>query len=162
MRQLKVKRPDLVVVSSWTGASDRILDDEAPTPVSRRRGREMWQQGFIVGLEEMQRAGLSVAVVVNTPRGRFRDLASCVSKSAGDQCGMARQRAIPVEQIDKDAAATLPGVRIIDLADQFCGLNVCYSVKDDLIVYRDHAHHLTASFSMRLAPAFAPLFDKAR
>lgn len=162
MRQLKAKRPDLVVVSSWTGASDRILDEVTATSVSRQSGKGMWRQGFISILEEMQRSGLSVAVVPNTPRGRFRDLASCIAKSAGDQCGMARHRAIPGEQIDKDAAVTVPGVHIIDLADRFCGSNVCYSVKDDVIVYRDHAHHLTASFSKRLAPAFAPLFDKAR
>jgi peptidoglycan/LPS O-acetylase OafA/YrhL len=161
VRELLARRPALVVVSSWVGAATTLVDPATGVAVARSRSKALWTDAFESFLRRLAEAGLPVVVVPSTPRGRFRELTACLAGAPDDDCPMPRGRAIGADALEQTAAARVPGVRLLDLSHRFCGGNACYSVRSDTIVYRDHAHHLTATFSRTLEADFYALLRPA-
>ncbi|HRD74823.1 MAG TPA: acyltransferase family protein [Hyphomicrobiaceae bacterium] len=160
VRQLIADAPRLVVVSSWSGVATNLADDSGRA-LSRGQSRLAWREGFASLLGRLRRGGVEVAVVRGTPRGSFSELHSCllVGTATSDRCGRPRGNATAYSSLDLEVAATVAGVRLVDLADRFCGPNVCYSFRDGMIVYRDRHHHLTAAFSRSLSSDFKRLLQ---
>lgn len=158
IRRLIEERPQLVIISAWAGIAD-FMADERGRALTREASRVVWRDGYLRVLQRLRAAGLKVAVVRGTPRGNFADLQSCLSIAVGDGCGRPRGEATAYSEIERDVAANVPGVNLVDLADRFCGPNVCYSVRDGKIVYRDRHHHLTRTFALTLAPSFLRLLQ---
>jgi hypothetical protein len=50
------------------------------------------------------------------------------------------------------AAALVQGTAVVDLTEYFCDTKNCPAVVGNVIVYRDTASHVTASFAKTLAP----------
>ena len=57
--------------------------------------------------------------------------------------------------IDCGACEPQCPVHAIDMVDTICGPQLCPAVVGNIIVWRDN-HHLTASYSLALAPYLAP------
>jgi hypothetical protein len=78
---------------------------------------------------------------------RGRDEAECIS-----------DRSIAVDDavfaVERQAAAGLRHVSLLDLSDLFCRPDRCDPVKDGMVIYRD-ASHMTASYVKTLAPALS-------
>lgn len=69
-----------------------------------------------------------------------------------DRCGVARAAAFePAILAAQRAVADDRGGAVVDLADAFCDERMCPAVIGDALVYSDE-HHLTATYSARLAP----------
>ncbi len=154
LERLKRDQPALVVISSWEGAAKRMTDAEG-RPLAAGAATEAWQAGLRRFIGLLRNAGLRVVVIPSTPRGLFSELEPCLTPVATNHCPQPRPSATSYSRLTEATFAGAPqSVRIVSLTDQFCNANVCHSVRDGVIVYRDNAHHLTATFSLRLAPAF--------
>ncbi len=69
-----------------------------------------------------------------------------------DRCGVARDEAFePAILAAQRSVAEERGGAVVDLADAFCDERMCPAVIGDALVYSDE-HHLTATWSLRLAP----------
>ncbi|WP_346739539.1 acyltransferase family protein [Gordonia alkanivorans] len=100
--------------------------------------------------------GSRVLVVGDNPSVSEETL-SCVTRvSIGrDNSGeCATPRAVALAEPDPllAAASLVPGVRVLDMTDSFCEGDRCPAVIGDVIVYRDTAGHMTATYSQTLSP----------
>lgn len=157
----EVVRPDLVVVSSTQWNSLLDVDGEHVDPnllVGRDLSRRLFEEGLRQRWSELADAGLSVVVIRDTPRPSF-DVAECVgeNRQSLERCAFARSRAMEVNVAQVTVAAEL-GVPVIDLTNWLCDPQLCPAVIDDFLVWRD-AHHLTATYSLRLASALEGQFE---
>lgn len=157
IEQLIARRPALVVIATATSIAGKLGDPVTGHRLSRALSQLVWRDGFKVVLERLRAAGLQVAVVRSTPRGLGGNLLPCLGVGAGNQCPMAKPRSLDPNPPDAEIARQVDGVRLLDLSDRFCGPNACYSARNGSIVYRDGASHITATFSLTLAPDFAAL-----
>ncbi len=161
IRKLIEEKPRLVIISAWAGIANGMADEHGRV-LARKASQIAWSEGFYRVLQRLRSAGIEVAVVRGTPRGSFAQLASCLTATVGDGCGLPRARVTAYSALEQEVVATVSGVALVDLADRFCGPNVCYSVRDGKIVYRDRNHHLTRTFALTLAPTFLRILQEAR
>ena len=56
-----------------------------------------------------------------------------------------------VFEVEKAGAQGLPNVHFFDFTDSLCESDVCKTVRNGAVMYRDN-HHLTGSFASTLAP----------
>jgi peptidoglycan/LPS O-acetylase OafA/YrhL len=97
-----------------------------------------------------------VAILVDTPRFPF-DVPGCISAHMADvrACEVSRATAfLTRHRIVERTAARISGATLIDLSDAVCPWDSCPVVLNGMIVYRDN-HHLTATFALAMADAFA-------
>jgi SGNH domain (fused to AT3 domains) len=156
LQRLERDRPDLILISSWEGAARRMADPATQRRFARSASTEAWQLGFYKLLDRLKQNDIKTVVVPSTPRGRFSELETCFTRSPSHQCAEPKPSAMSYSQLAQDVARSR-AVRALDLNDYFCNAHVCHSVRDGEIVYRDRSHHLTASFSLKLAPAYLSL-----
>ncbi|MGE0056315.1 MAG: acyltransferase family protein [Hyphomicrobium sp.] len=159
LKRIESEKPNLVIVSTWEGAATRMASPETGQPLSRQESQEAWEQGYAAFLKRLQQAGVATAVIPSTPRGRFSDLEECLMAANTNQCALPKQQAIKYSRLSSDIAGKIEHITTLALDGRFCSENVCYSVRDGTIVYRDRNHHLTATFSRRLEPDFRQLLD---
>lgn len=159
LRRLESEKPNLVLVSTWEGAAARMANPQTAQPYSRQESKEAWEQGFTAFLKRLQQAGITTAVVPSTPRGRFSDLEGCLMPANTNQCPLPKQQAMRHSRLSSDIAGKIGNTTVMALDSRFCSENVCYSVRDGTIVYRDRNHHLTATFSRSLEPDFRQRLD---
>lgn len=76
-----------------------------------------------------------------------------------NQCPLPKQQAMRHSRLSSDIAGKIGNTTVMALDSRFCSENVCYSVRDGTIVYRDRNHHLTATFSRSLEPDFRQRLD---
>lgn len=162
IEKLIARRPALVVIATATSIAGKLGDPVTGRRLDHALSQHLWRDGFKVILERLRAAGLEVAVVRSTPRGLGGNLLACLGPGAGNQCPMAKPRALDPNPADTETARQVEGVRLVDLSDRFCGPNACYSARNGLIVYRDGASHITATFSLTLAPDFAALLNTVK
>jgi peptidoglycan/LPS O-acetylase OafA/YrhL len=96
-------------------------------------------------------AGSQVVAIRNTPYMKF-DPGDCLS-STPTKC------VTKLSDVERSSVLTLAAegqknVRAIDMVDTICGPQLCPAVVGNIIVWRDN-HHLTASYSLALAPYLA-------
>ena len=154
IQRLLADKPDAVIIASWTGLARKLSDATTGERLSRVASMALWQRGFADVLARLTSAGINVVVVRDTPRGQARYGSACLDRLIESECATPRPQAINAEMPDVVVAKRVPGVRVLDLTDRFCGRNSCPAVKDGIVVYRGDDNHLTATFSRKLAPAF--------
>lgn len=151
-------KPELVIISSWTGLSQKMHAGASGEPLSEAESLKRWKDGFERVLKKLTAAGIDVAVIRNTPRNRRDNILDCIARSGPDSCGTARQEAIMTSPPDVEVAQRFSNVTVKDLTDQFCGRNVCQAVLNGVIVYKDSTH-ITSTFSKTLAEPLSELLD---
>ncbi len=151
-------KPQLVVISSWTGLSRKMYVDASGAPVEESESLERWKNGFSRVLARLTEAGVNIAVIRNTPKNRRGNILDCIAQSGPDSCGTARQEAVMSSPPDVEVARRFSDVKVYDLTDHFCGRNVCQAVINGVIVYKD-ATHVTSTFAKTLAGPLAKLLD---
>lgn len=113
------------------------------------------QEEMVEGLRSLWRtltlAGARIVAIRNTPYVRF-DPGECLSATP-TKCFTSRGEGAPSNVL---ALATKAenNVAFIDMNDAICGPQLCPAVVGNIIVWRDN-HHLTASYSLALAPYLA-------
>ncbi len=102
-------------------------------------------------------AGSRIAVIADNPEAGEEALACLTRVRIGDSkigdCGTPRSEAFVTSDPLISAAKLVPGVTLIDLTPYYCTADRCPSIIGNVIVYRDEAGHLTATFARTLAPA---------
>ncbi|WP_084630639.1 acyltransferase family protein [Mesorhizobium sp. LSJC285A00] len=96
-------------------------------------------------------AGSQIVAIRNTPYMKF-DPGECLS-STPTKC-VTKLSDIERSNVLALAAEGQKNVRAIDMLDAICGPQLCPAVVGNIIVWRD-SHHLTASYSLALAPYLA-------
>ena len=151
-------KPQLVIISSWTGLSKKMYADASGASLSESESLKRWKDGFGRVLKRLTQAGINVAVIRNTPRNRRGNILDCIARSGPESCGTARQEAIVSSPPDVEVARRFSDVTVKDLTDHFCGRNVCQAVLNGVIVYQD-ATHVTSTFAKTLAEPLSELLD---
>jgi peptidoglycan/LPS O-acetylase OafA/YrhL len=126
---------------------------------------DTWREGSRKTLERLNSASITTVVLRDTPAPEV-DIPGCLAGNSSwwakrraptnNPCTTQRATALDdgVFRAEKEAAAGLSHVSVLDLSDLFCDDDVCPAIKDGLVVYRDESH-LTEPFSRSLAPGLA-------
>ncbi len=103
-------------------------------------------------LRRLRATGARVVMMANSPFAPD-DVPSCVSDHLDelDACAFARAEGYRRPPINREAAAAVRGVELIDSQPVVCPGARCPAVIGDVLVYRDD-NHLTATYSRTLAP----------
>ncbi|MER8658214.1 acyltransferase family protein [Mesorhizobium sp. LNJC405B00] len=101
---------------------------------------------------ELTEAGPQIIVIRNTPLMRFEP-GDCLSATPA-KCFTKRSDA-ELNNLLALAAEGQKNVRVVDMTDALCGPELCPAVVGNMIVWRDTGH-LTATYSLALAPYLAP------
>jgi len=96
-------------------------------------------------------AGSQIVAIRNTPYMKF-DPGDCLSATP-TKC-VTKLNEVERSDVLVLAAEGQKDVRAIDMVDTICGPQLCPAVVGNIIVWRDN-HHLTASYSLALAPYLA-------
>ena len=115
-----------------------------------------WQSGMESTVEAVD--GPEVAVLADVPH-RAETPAVCLSDDLEDagRCAAPVTSAFSPDIIRAErAAADATGARYLDLTPYLCNDQTCPMIIGNTLVYRD-GHHLTATFSAKLAP---PLWEQ--
>ena len=151
LERIGQEQPDLVLLANY-GASEPELEGETDDFAAR------WQTGMESTIEAID--GPEVAVLADVPHDPETP-AVCLS----DELENAGECATPISSAfdprivrAERAAAEATGADYLDLTPYLCNDETCPVIIGDLLVYRD-GHHLTATFSTKLAP---PLWEELR
>lgn len=113
------------------------------------------REEMIDGLRNLWRkltqTGARIVAIRNTPYIRF-DPGECLGATPA-KCFSSRGDGAPSDDLTLAAKAE-HNVTFIDMNDAICGPQLCPAVVGNIIVWRDN-HHLTASYSLALAPYLA-------
>jgi hypothetical protein len=109
-------------------------------------------------MEALAVASLRVVVVRDNPFSTF-DIPACVARSVRhywypkDACEIDRSTSLNLAafEAEREGARGLSNIHFIDLTDQLCEEEVCWSVRSGEVMYRD-SNHLTGSFARSLMP----------
>jgi peptidoglycan/LPS O-acetylase OafA/YrhL len=151
----------------WRGATLARLAALAPHAVVMtsanthvRAGAAEWQAGTARTLAAFAEAGVPVVLLRDTP-WPDQHVPHCLARSAWTAWWLGRRpctfpRTTPLAELaasrEKAAAASVPGVRYVDMTPEICGAPACDPYRDGMVLYYD-SHHLSATFSATLAPA---------
>jgi peptidoglycan/LPS O-acetylase OafA/YrhL len=117
--------------------------------------------GFLAVWKRLTDAGKQVVVIHDVPQTKDRaNSPNCVAANPGEPeaCANAVDQAL-VPDVEADAVSSAgPGVRAVQLTDQFCDVGRCYAVIGRVIVYRDFGH-ISDEYSTLLAPYLAHAID---
>ena len=100
---------------------------------------------------ELNESGVRIIAIRNTPFVKF-DPGDCLAADPR-KCVTARKE-VEASDVFAQAAAPLPGVRVVDMSDALCGKETCSAIVGNIIVWRDY-HHMTATYALSLAPYLA-------
>jgi peptidoglycan/LPS O-acetylase OafA/YrhL len=148
MKELRSEPPTVLVLANNTAYSGWIAENG--TPVSDKRGAEIWKAAFDRLMQEVP-ANTEIWLIRDTPR-MFTNILTCLSYS--DDCKRPRGDATS-QLIDETEMATRAGrkIKIFDFTDQLCDQRFCPAVINEMIVYRD-SHHITSTFAGRFMEEF--------
>ena len=135
---LETSRPDLVLISSWTGSS--FVSDPRP--------------GFAAEFARLRASGSLPIVIRDTPwgtedgTGYVRD---CVAAHAADPhtCDLPRKSAVHTDGAADAARAA--GVAVIDPTSWICGVSTCPAVVGNVLVWRDR-NHISNTYMLTMQP----------
>lgn len=110
--------------------------------------------------------GTKIVAIADNPSAT-EEAISCLTRfgaTADDMagCGMTTQEGMGKADAIVAAAQAVPGVSVVDLTDLYCIDGRCPAVIGNVIVYRDTAGHLSATYSATLAPYLADRINAAR
>jgi len=145
-------RPSAIVMATYTGATIRGFETEAPISTEDLR------LGTRRTLQGLSRAGVPIVVLRDTPLPPF-DIAACVVRRALHQLHAAEScdfdASIALNQAafsaERAAADNLKNIYFLDLSDLFCPGSTCPATQHGILVYQDD-NHMTGMFAGTLAP----------
>ena len=118
---------------------------------------EDWERGLRSTVSYLDSRGVKTVVIADVPRPEF-DVPTCLSRAAArshsaQDCNVSRSTALneDARRAERAAVTGLSNIRLLDFADQLCPNQVCQTLVDGQVVFRD-GDHLTSSFSQSLAP----------
>lgn len=142
------RKYDLVITSAarWTNGSDPQKAAAA----------------YAAFWEPVEAVGTRVVAVDDVPAVSTETL-QCVARVNFDPtnsaCQTQRSLALAVPDPLPIAAAKVHGAASVDLTDFFCARTACPAVIGNVLVYRDTASHMTATFSRSLGPFLVKRID---
>ena len=141
------ERPEVVLVGGRL-STPAMRDGKRLPP---KAGLPVLERGYVEVLERLRATGARVMVIKDLPRSPH-NIPDCIVKSLDrlDECAFPLT-ADNVETFDRDVAASVGGVRLIDLTRVICPDGLCRAVIGNAIVYRDY-DHMTPTFARTLAP----------
>ncbi len=109
------------------------------------------RDGYVRTLRRLEQTGADVVTLADNPHPP-QDIPACVSKSMDDlsACAFEEDDALDFARVGRDAAAEVPGVRLIDPTPMLCEDGTCPAVIGNALVYRNGAH-LTATYASGLS-----------
>jgi len=154
IRRILTLHPTTVIVGSATLCLGRKGRATSPFAVSL----DEWRNGTRRVLSSLTAAQLRIVALRDTPLPGF-DIPTCLARSVSHSwypagsCAMDKSASLDPElfEAEKTAARDLPDVHFLDMTDVLCGDNLCQTVQNGAIMYRDN-NHLTGSFAASLAP----------
>ncbi len=163
MQRIIELRPEVVVLSNWSG----YLDVPGPR-VRWTTNAEAWQSGMEHTVRTLGAAGLRIVLLADTPLPGF-DVVSCLARHAWnptlhrDPCEFPRASATSelAHRIDGEVAALVPSAQVVDLTDIICPARICRPQIGRSVLFRDD-HHLTTRFAASLADTLARRILSAR
>jgi hypothetical protein len=152
VQQLK---PDLVIMSSATNF--RILDPETGVKATSDRAKELYVVGIQKIVSDLSQAGIKVILIRDTPRFKSSPL-DCLSAYLPAGCRYPVAESVIEPRFSTAAVKDIPNVLPVDLTFALCGTQICETVRDGQIVWRD-THHITDSYARLLTPMFSELIS---
>ncbi|MFF2606615.1 acyltransferase family protein [Arthrobacter koreensis] len=97
--------------------------------------------GYDDGVRPFTEAGIQVLAMRDNPRFEF-DMFKCLESNGFDvrACHVPRSQLLAEVSPLEGLQARIPGVRVLDLSDQFCFDDACPGIIGNVIVYKDHDH----------------------
>ena len=142
--QLTAMAPDLIILTNHLG----LLAGTDGTSA-----KASWMDGITYSLDQLP-AESAVVMLADTPEFAESPV-YCLSTHLTDTtpCAEPRSEMLNEELVAIQREAGAPrGADVIDLTEYFCNDESCPPVIGDTLVYSDE-HHITATFSLQLAPA---------
>jgi hypothetical protein len=158
-------RPSLVVIAA---RSDLYVEGSAiglarpGLALSRDEGAKsaLWREGLRTILQDLNKAGIPVAIVQPTPVIPGVDAQACGALLIlAHRCTAsvprvdADEKLGPVDQAEKQAATALPQTHVLSFENDLCTAQTCSSERRGLPMYRD-SNHLSVLGAMTLEPRF--------
>ncbi|MEV7548349.1 acyltransferase family protein [Amycolatopsis sp. NPDC089917] len=143
---------------AWNSAAQKeilAMRPDAVLALSTRDVRvgptEKTPQGFVDQWKVLDRAGIPVVAIRDSPRPGFSP-PSCIEANGlkAPECSVPRKKLLadpPYEKLTDIPA----NVSLLDFSDYFCGRELCRPVVGNVLVYMDD-NHVTASFMTTLSP----------
>jgi len=168
IRHVVTLRPTTVILGSATPLCLTRNKAACPFVISI----DEWRKGTERTLATLAAAHLRIVALRDTPRWSF-DVPTCLARSvrrawySGGSCDIDKSASLNRELFDAErtAARGLPDVHFLDMTDMLCDKNLCYSMQNGAIVYRDN-NHLTGKFAASLTPTLEarllPILNAAR
>ncbi|RBY81034.1 acyltransferase family protein [Blastococcus sp. TF02A-26] len=125
-----------------------------------REGAYLMARGLQEAWAPLVEAGIRVIAMRDVPRPQFM-VPDCIALHVDElsECAFDRAEAVWDGSPELQAAAAIPGVRVLDLTPWICPGERCPAVIGGIIVYRD-TDHLTATYTRTLTGAVAgPLVE---
>lgn len=136
---------------------DRLRPDGVFTlSTSTREGSETLPAGNLEQWAELDRMGIGVLAVRDTPRFT-EDVPECVGEAPAPEapeCGRPRAETIADRSPTETLADPPRNVVFLDMNEYFCPDERCPAVIGNVLVYRD-ADHITATYARLLGPMLA-------
>jgi hypothetical protein len=155
-RWLEEHPVDLLMLSHSDGST---LVDGKGRPIKGTDAVDRWRTGAKRTIAAMRRPE-RVLLLGDVPRNRV-DPANCLKKSRQDmsRC-VSRMELLKTRRIERAfrQAAAQQGAQFDTLYGRICTYDPCPVVQGRVLMWRDR-HHLTASFTARLAPSFRRLVE---
>ncbi|MBV2362087.1 acyltransferase family protein [Streptomonospora nanhaiensis] len=138
--ELRRLRPDAV----FTTATSTSIDGEAGF------GGEVVVEGYVDRWRELDRMGIDVVAVRDTPRMPF-DAPECVAEDGPEACVADRSFSMDAESPLEKLEDVPDNVAFIDMTDHMCDGDRCPAVIGNILVYWDTGH-ITTTYMRTLAP----------
>ncbi|MFR9673188.1 acyltransferase family protein [Streptomyces sp. TR06-5] len=142
MERIDDLSPEMVVTGNQ--ATTTVMQDGMR--LDARAGAPKASAAYAETLEHLRSIGSRVVVMADNPHPP-QDMPSCVSESLGDldACAFPKSKGLGFERVNKDAAESVSGARLIDPSEALCQDDVCPAVVGNALVYRNSAH-ITATY----------------
>jgi len=151
--ELAEQRPRAVILARYGGYASSLLDAEGRA-IAPESAAEVWAAGVRRTLSRLQATGAPVFIVRDTPNPGV-DIPRCVDLKGAPACSFSRAQKGRWDDVlfvpEAREAARFERVAIVDLTDAVCPSEACSVVQDGVIKFRD-SNHLTATFTLSLAP----------
>jgi hypothetical protein len=143
--QIVRMQPTLIILGSATNKLNRPENPDAYASATLAEGV---REGVLRALRPLSASGARMALLRDTPEVPF-DVTSCLARAErhswypSDACDLPVARVLDprIFAAEQSAAASLPGIWLIDLTAALCPQGICKAVVDGKVIYRD-THHL--------------------
>lgn len=147
-------RPDLVLTNqnAYMGLSD-------PTDISSELSRDAMVEGLSSRWMHLGRMGVPVGVIIQGPHTPD-EMYECVAKNPQDLTACVFEAKWSNREVQYRAVEAVPTAVAVDLTEHLCFENLCPSVIDNILVYRQ-GPHLTRTYVAHLEDEFGSALDAA-